>query len=222
MSASRSAIVRDIEDAGVIAVIRLASGAQLRAVSDALIEGGVRALEVTMTVPRAVSLIEELAASVPAGVLIGAGTVLDPDTASEVIRAGAQFVVSPVFRRDVIERCHRFDIPAMPGCFTPTEILDAWEAGADLVKVFPATTLGPTYFKDVRGPLPQVRLVPTGGITKDNAGEWIRAGAMAIGVGTALVDRAAMDERRFDVITANARHFVKAVHHARGRATVGA
>jgi 2-dehydro-3-deoxyphosphogluconate aldolase/(4S)-4-hydroxy-2-oxoglutarate aldolase len=222
MSAVRSAIVRDIEDAGVIAVIRLSNGGQLRAVADALIEGGVRALEVTMTVPRAVSLIEELTASLPPGVLIGAGTVLDPQTASEVIRAGATFVVSPVSRRSLIETCHRFEVPAMPGCFTPSEILDAWEAGADLVKVFPATTLGPGYFRDVRGPLPQVRLVPTGGVTRDNAGDWIRAGAVAIGVGTALVDRAAVDERRFEVITANARHFVNAVQHARGRATVGA
>jgi len=222
MSASRVAIVRDIEDAGVIAVIRLASGAQLRAVTEALIEGGVRALEVTMTVPRAVSLIEELVSLLPSDVLVGAGTVLDPETASDVIRAGAKFVVSPVFRRGLIERCHRFEIPVMPGCFTPTEILDAWEAGADLVKVFPATALGPGYVKDVRGPLPQVRLVPTGGVTKENAGDWIRAGAVAIGVGTALVDRAAVDEQRFDAITANARHFVNAVQHARGRATVGA
>jgi len=222
MSASRAAIVRDLEDAGVIAVIRLASGAELRDVSDALIEGGVRALEVTMTVPRAVSLIEELTSALPAGVLVGAGTVLDPDTAADVIRAGARFVVSPVFRRSLIERCHRFEIPAMPGCFTPTEILEAWDAGADLVKVFPATALGPTYVKDLRGPLPQVRLVPTGGVTRDNAGDWIRAGAVAIGVGTALVDRQAVDDRRFDVITANARHFVNAVQQARGRATVGA
>jgi len=222
MSASRAAIVRDLEDAGVIAVIRLASGAELRDVSDALIEGGVRALEVTMTVPRAVSLIEELTSALPAGVLVGAGTVLDPDTAADVIRAGAKFVVSPVFRRSLIERCHRFEIPAMPGCFTPTEILEAWDAGADLVKVFPATALGPTYVKDLRGPLPQVRLVPTGGVTRDNAGDWIRAGAVAIGVGTALVDRQAVDDRRFDVITANARHFVNAVQQARGRATVGA
>jgi len=222
MSASRVAIVRDIEDAGVIAVIRLASGAQLRAVTEALIEGGVRALEVTMTVPRAVSLIEELVSLLPSDVLVGAGTVLDPETASDVIRAGAKFVVSPVFRRSLIERCHRFEIPVMPGCFTPTEILDAWEAGSDLVKVFPATALGPGYVKDVRGPLPQVRLVPTGGVTKENAGDWIRAGAVAIGVGTALVDRAAVDEQRFDAITANARHFVNAVQHARGRATVGA
>jgi 2-dehydro-3-deoxyphosphogluconate aldolase / (4S)-4-hydroxy-2-oxoglutarate aldolase len=222
MSTSRSAIVREIEGAGVIAVIRLSNGAQLRAVADALIEGGVHALEITMTVPRAVSLIEELASSLPSSLLIGAGTVVDPQTASEVIRAGARFVVSPVFRRSLIETCHRFDVPVMPGCYTPTEILDAWEAGADLVKVFPATALGPAYIKDIRGPLPQLRLVPTGGVTKDNAGDWIRAGAVAIGAGTALVDRTAVDERRFDAITANARHVVRAVQDARGRATVSA
>jgi 2-dehydro-3-deoxyphosphogluconate aldolase/(4S)-4-hydroxy-2-oxoglutarate aldolase len=104
----------------------------------------------------------------------------------------------------------------MPGCFTPTEILAAWEAGADIVKVFPATTLGPGFFKDIRGPLPQVRLMPTGGVTRDNAGDWIRAGAVAIGAGTALVDARAVSERRFDLITMNARHFVQAVQLARG------
>jgi len=215
MSASRSAIVRDIEDAGVIAVIRLSNGAQLRAVADALIEGGVRALEVTMTVPRAASLIEELASSLPSGVLIGAGTVLDPQTAADVIRAGARFVVSPVFRRSLIERCHRLDIPVMPGCFTPTEILDAHDAGADIIKVFPATALGPQYIKDVRAPLPQVKLMPTGGVTPDNAGDWIRAGAVAVGIGSALLDTAAIDAGRFDVIVEKARRTVANVAAAR-------
>ena len=145
-----------------------------------------------MTVPGAVRLIEQLAATLPSNVLIGAGTVLDPETARSVILAGARFVVSPVCRPAVIEMCHRYDVAAMPGCFTPTEILAAWEAGADVVKVFPATALGPGFFKDVRGPLPQVKLMPTGGVTRENAGEWIRAGACAIGVGTALVDGAAV------------------------------
>jgi 2-dehydro-3-deoxyphosphogluconate aldolase/(4S)-4-hydroxy-2-oxoglutarate aldolase len=122
---------------------------------------------------------------------------------------------------EVIAACHSHDVPAMPGCFTPTEIATAWEAGADIVKVFPATTLGPAFFKDVRGPLPHVRLMPTGGVTRENAGAWIRAGAVAIGVGTALVDPVAVAERRFDVITDNARHFVKAVQDARA-ATEGA
>jgi len=221
VSGERARVVDAIQRAGVIAVIRLADGGQLRAVADALLAGGVRALEVTTTVPDAVARIEELAASLPPDALLGAGTVLDAATAQQVIRAGARFVVSPVFREALIETCHDADVPVMPGCFTPTEILNAWDAGADAIKVFPATALGPTFFKDVRGPLPQLRLVPTGGVTKENAGEWIRAGAMAIGVGTALVDRTAVAERRFGAITAAARHFVEAVCDARGQPIVG-
>jgi 2-dehydro-3-deoxyphosphogluconate aldolase/(4S)-4-hydroxy-2-oxoglutarate aldolase len=211
----RAAVVAAIEDCGVVAVIRLTDPSRLQAVAEALLEGGVRALEVTMTVPRAVPLIETLAATVPAGVLVGAGTVLDAETARQVILAGARFVVSPVFRRDVLDACHRYDVAAMPGCFTPTEILDAWEAGADVVKVFPATALGPGYVRDVLAPLPQVRLLPTGGVTRDNAGQWIAAGAVAVGVGTALVDKAAVEHGRFDAIRDNARHFVDAVRRAR-------
>jgi 2-dehydro-3-deoxyphosphogluconate aldolase/(4S)-4-hydroxy-2-oxoglutarate aldolase len=203
-------------------VIRLADASRLKAVAEALLDGGVRALEVTMTVPRAVPLIETLAASAPDDVLVGAGTVLDAGTARQVILAGARFVVSPVFKPEVVELCHRNDVPAMPGCFTPTEILAAWEAGADVVKVFPATALGPGFFKDVLAPLPQVRLMPTGGVTRDNAGDWIRAGACAIGVGSALVDRCAVDEGRVDQIRDNARHFVDAVRQARSGQAVGA
>jgi 2-dehydro-3-deoxyphosphogluconate aldolase/(4S)-4-hydroxy-2-oxoglutarate aldolase len=218
MSAStgRAAVVREIEATGVVAVIRLAEADQLRAVAEALLRGGVRALEVTMTVPRAVPLIEELSAALPPEVIVGAGTILDAETARQVIHAGARFVVGPVFRPAVIDLCHRYDIAVMPGCFTPTEILDAWEAGADIVKVFPATALGPGFFRDVRGPLPQLRLMPTGGVTRENAGDWIAAGAVAIGVGTALVDRKAVAERRYDAITETARHFVTAVRGARG------
>jgi 2-dehydro-3-deoxyphosphogluconate aldolase/(4S)-4-hydroxy-2-oxoglutarate aldolase len=219
---SRADIVREIEATGVVAVIRLAEPDTLRAVAEALLEGGVRALEVTMTVPRAVPLIEELASSVPDEVIVGAGTVLDAETARQVVLAGARFVVSPVLRPDIIALGHRYDVPVVPGCFTPTEILSAWEAGADVVKVFPATALGPGYFKDIHGPLPQVRLMPTGGVTRDNAGEWIRAGAVAIGVGTALVDRRAVAERRYDAIAAAARHFVEAVRIARDEARAGA
>lgn len=215
MTAARQHTVERLESAGVVAVIRLADGAALRAVADALAEGGVRALEVTMTVPRATALIEELARALPDEFLVGAGTVLDANTAREVIDAGARFVVSPVFRRTVLDAVHERDVAAMPGCFTPTEILEAWDAGADIVKVFPATALGPGFFTDVRGPLPQVRLMPTGGVTRTNAGDWIRAGAVAIGVGTALVDRAAVAAGRFDQIAANARHFVAAVQQAR-------
>ena len=161
-------------------------------------------------------MIEELASSLPTDMLLGAGTVLDVETARDVIQAGARFVVSPVFKPDLIEEGHRRNVPVIPGCFTPTEILAAWEAGADIVKVFPASALGPTFFKEIRGPLPEVRLMPTGGVTRDNAGDWIRAGAVAIGAGTALVDAKAVAERRFDLIAANARHFMEAVRLARG------
>ncbi len=211
----RGATLRLIEETGVVAVIRLEDPGALREVADALMAGGVRALEVTMTVPRAVALIEELAASLPADFAVGAGTVVDPETARQVILAGARFVVGPVLRPAVIEVCRQHDVPVMPGCFSPTEILAAWEAGADIVKVFPATALGPGFFKDIHGPLPQVRLMPTGGVTRDNAGEWIKAGAVAIGVGTALVDKAAVKARRFDAIAQNARHFITAVQQAR-------
>jgi len=139
-----------------------------------------------------------------------------PDGAHAVIDAGAQFVISPVFRREVIAACHERGVPVAPGCFTPTEILDAHEAGADIVKVFPATTLGPQYIKDVRAPLPQLKLMPTGGVSPDNAGDWIGAGAVAVAAGSSLLDAKAIESGRFDVITANARRFVDNVAAARG------
>jgi 2-dehydro-3-deoxyphosphogluconate aldolase/(4S)-4-hydroxy-2-oxoglutarate aldolase len=212
---ARADIVRSIEATGVVAVVRLIDADAGLAVAQALAEGGVTAIEITMTVPGAVGLIEQLARTLPPAVIIGAGTVLDAETARQVILAGARFVVGPVFRPGIVELCHRYDVPAMPGCFSPTEILGAWEAGADIVKVFPATALGPSFFKDLRGPLPQLKLMPTGGVTRDNAGDWIRAGACAIGVGTALVDGAAVATRRFGDISANARHFMEAVRMAR-------
>lgn len=205
-----------VEEAGIVAVIRLQEPGKLRAVVEAIAAGGIRALEVTMTVPGAVELIRELAPTLPPGFLLGAGTVLDTDTARRVIDAGAQFVVSPVFRVDTIRACHERGVPSMPGCFTPTEILDAWDAGADIVKVFPATALGPTFFKDVRGPLPQVKLMPTGGVTLDNAGDWIRAGAVAVGVGTALLDAKAIAAGDYATLRANAERIVRSVGAARG------
>lgn len=211
----RAATVAALGTSGVVAVIRLKEARALRAVVDALAEGGVRALEVTMTVPRAIELIAELAPALPPELLLGAGTVLDAGTARAAARAGARYVVSPVFRRDVLEAAHEAGAAALPGCFTPTEILDAWEAGADVVKVFPATSLGPGYLRDLRGPLPQLRLLPTGGVTVANAGEWIRAGAFAVGVGTALVDAASVEEGRFGEITRRARELVAAVAAAR-------
>jgi 2-dehydro-3-deoxyphosphogluconate aldolase / (4S)-4-hydroxy-2-oxoglutarate aldolase len=212
---TRAEATQEIERQGVVAVIRMQDPGRLRAVIDALAAGGVRALEVTMTVPRAIEMIREIAPTLPSGFMFGAGTVLDAETAHRVIEAGAQFVVSPVFRREVIEACHARDRPVMPGCLTPTEILDAWDAGADIVKVFPATTFGPGYLKDVRAPLPHVKLMPTGGVTLDNAGDWIRAGAVAVGVGSALLDNAAIAAGNYAVLEANAKRIVANVQTAR-------
>jgi len=212
----RAAITKAVEAMGVVAVIRLKDAGKLRGVIDALAKGGVRALELTMTIPGAVDLIREITPTLPNGFLVGAGTVTDADTARAVIDAGAQFVVGPVLRPDVIRACHERDIAAIPGCFSPTEILTAHEAGADIVKIFPATMLGPQFIRDVRAPLPQLKLMPTGGVTLDNAGDWVRAGAVAVGVGSALVDVKAIDAGRFDVVTANARRVVASVSDARG------
>ncbi|PYR77411.1 MAG: 2-dehydro-3-deoxyphosphogluconate aldolase [Acidobacteria bacterium] len=206
-----------MEAHGVVAVIRLKDAARLRAVVDALAEGGVRALEVTMTVPGAVDLIRQLAPTLSGEFLLGAGTVTDAATAAAVIDAGARFVVSPVFRPEVVRACLDRDVPAMPGCFSPTEILAAHDGGADIIKVFPATALGPQFIKDVRAPLPQVKLMPTGGVSLDNAGDWIRAGAAAVGVGSALLDAAAIESGRYEVITANAKRIIAGVAAARAK-----
>jgi 2-dehydro-3-deoxyphosphogluconate aldolase / (4S)-4-hydroxy-2-oxoglutarate aldolase len=211
----RAETTRLLQQLGVVAVIRMKDADKLRGVIDAIAEGGVRAIEVTMTVPGAVGLIEKLAATLPSDIVLGAGTVTDAGTARAVIDAGARFVVGPVYRPEVMTACHERDVAVCPGCFTPTEILDAHERGADIVKVFPATALGPQFIKDVRAPLPQVRLMPTGGVSLDNAGDWIRAGAVAVGVGSALVDAKAVDEGRLDVLTSNARRIVASVAAAR-------
>lgn len=212
---SRESTVKTIQALGVVAIIRMRDAGKLREVVDAIAEGGVRAIEITMTVPDAVGLIAKLAGSLPSTILLGAGTVTDAATTRAVIDAGARYVVSPVFRREVIDACHERDVAAAPGCFSPTEILDAHDYGADIVKVFPATALGPGFIKDVRAPLPQLRLMPTGGVTLDNAGDWIRAGAVAVGVGSALLDAKAIEDGRFDVLANNARRIVASVAAAR-------
>ena len=216
MISQREAVTAAIETAGVVAVIRMQDPDRLRAVIDALADGGVRAIEVTMTVPGAIDLIHGLSSTLSGDFLLGAGTVLDSQTATRVIDAGASFVVSPVLKPAIIDVCHRNGVAALPGCFSPTEILTAWESGADIVKVFPATALGPSFFTDVRGPLPQLKLMPTGGVTLDNAGDWIRAGAVAVGVGTALLDRAAIAAGNYDVLRANAARITAGVRAARG------
>jgi len=160
-------------------------------------------------VPGAIDIIRQLAPSVPGDVLIGAGTVVDRETANKVIDAGAKFVVGPILNLEIIRLCAERDTVVMPGCFSPTEIYTAWTAGADIVKVFPATSLGPKYFKDIRGPFPDIRLMPTGGVTIDNVGEWIAAGAVAVGIGSDLLDKKAIDEERYEVLTERAKRMVE-------------
>ena len=212
---SRSEIVSEVEKGGVVGIIRMQDPAALGQVVEALARGGLKALEVTMTVPRAIELIAQIAPSLPDDFLLGAGTVVDADTAHRAANAGAQFLVSPVLRPEVIAAAHEDGIPVMPGCFTPTEILTAWDLGADVVKVFPATSVGPGYLKDIRGPLPHVKLMPTGGVSLDNVGEWLKAGAVAVGVGSALVDTKAIAAKQFHVLEANARRIIANIAAAR-------
>lgn len=204
----RQELVARVERERIVAVLRLDDTAAVRPVVDALAAGGVRLFEVTMTVPDAAAVIRRMVIDAGRDAVFGAGTVIDAETATRVIDAGAAFVVSPVFRRAIVETCHSRDIAAIPGCFTPTEILDAWDAGADIVKVFPATSLGPSYFKDLRAPLPDVRLMPTGGVSIENAADWLRAGAVAIGIGSALVDAAAVRAGYYRELTRRAERLV--------------
>jgi 2-dehydro-3-deoxyphosphogluconate aldolase/(4S)-4-hydroxy-2-oxoglutarate aldolase len=204
-----------IIDCGVVAIVRVESAQEAVAVCTAIAKGGVKPIEVTMTVPGAVDAIKEFKSIVKDKVLVGAGTVLDPETARAVILAGAEFVVSPTLNLGVIEVCRRYSKIVIPGTFTPTEILTAWEAGADIVKVFPATLGGPQYLRDIRGPLPQIRLMPTGGVNLENTPDFIRAGAVAVAAGTSLVDKKAVKEKNYDLITETARKFVEAVKRAR-------
>ena len=209
-----SEVLDRIVDCGVVAVLRADSSAELLDVSRALREGGVVAIEVTMTTPGALRVIEEAAAKMKDSI-IGVGSVLDPETARAAILAGAEYVVGPTLNLGVIQMAKRYGKIVMPGAFTPTEILAAWQAGADVVKVFPASVGGPSYFKDIRGPLPQVRLMPTGGVDLTTTGPFIKAGACAVGAGSAMVDKKAVAAGKFDLIAETARKFVDEVRKAR-------
>ncbi len=212
---SRKEIVEKLEQLGIIAVVRLNGSDYLLEIIDALAKGGVRALEITMTTPNAVKIIRDISQSLSLDFLIGAGTVLTSETAEAVIHAGAQFVVSPVFKPAIIDIVHKYDKAVLSGAFSATEILAAWEAGADIVKVFPATVVGPGYFKDIHGPLPQIKLTPTGGVTVDNAEEFIRCGAVCLGVGSALLDKQMIKNQDWQGLTERARQFKAAVERGR-------
>jgi 2-dehydro-3-deoxyphosphogluconate aldolase/(4S)-4-hydroxy-2-oxoglutarate aldolase len=207
--------IEAIERDGVVAIVRLDDLSAAVPMTEALLRGGIRAVEFTFTNRLAARVIEEVRSELTEGPLVGAGTVLDAETARTAILAGAEFIVTPTLNIQTIELCHRYAIPCMIGAFTPTEILTAWEAGANLVKVFPATALGPRYFKDVLSPLPQVRLVPTGGVGLDNAAEFIRAGAVAIAVGSNLVDARTVGEADWPTLEDRARRLIAIVDAAR-------
>ena len=209
-----ASVVDQITDCGVVAVLRADNPAVLMDVSKALREGGVVAIEVTMTVPGALKVIEEASAKMT-DTIVGVGSVLDPETARAAILAGAEYVVSPVLNVSVIEMTKRYGKAVMPAGFTPTEILNAWQAGADVVKVFPAGVGGPSYFKDVLGPLPQVKMMPTGGVDATTIPQFIKNGAVAVGAGSALVDKQAVADKDWAKLTATAKTFVDAVAQAR-------
>ncbi len=201
---------------GLIPVIRVTSAAEAIDVADAIKEGGGSLIEITMSVQGAIDVIKELTRKYKEDILVGAGTLLDSETGRAALLAGAQFLVTPMLNLDIIELAHRYSVVVMPGAMTPTEILTAWNAGADMVKVFPAAQLGgPDYIKALRGPFPQVLYVPTGGVNLQNTGAFIKAGAAAVGAGGELVDKKAVKEKNFSVITENTRAFLKAIKDAR-------
>lgn len=202
---------------GLVPVIRVSSAPEAIWVADAIREAKGSLIEITMSVPGAIDVIKELAQKYGDEVIMGAGTVLDTETGRAALLAGAQFIVTPTLDLDLIQLAHRYSAVIIPGALTPTEILTAWNAGADMVKVFPAAQVGgPEYIKALKGPLPQILLVPTGGVNLQNAGAFIRAGATALGVGGELVDKKALKEKRLHVITENALAFFKAIKEARG------
>jgi 2-dehydro-3-deoxyphosphogluconate aldolase / (4S)-4-hydroxy-2-oxoglutarate aldolase len=210
-------VMARIRDVGIVPVIRAESADEAARVIDAIRAGGVSVLEITMTVPGAVGLIAEVARRVGNDVVVGAGTVLDAETARAVILAGARFVVSPALDLATIACCRRYGVPVAPGALTPTEVVAAWQAGADIVKVFPANAVGgASYIKALKAPLPQIELCPTGGVSLETAADFIKAGASALGVGNDLVDLKALRAGQAQAITDKAKRFVEIVKTARG------
>ena len=212
---SRHEDLERVIQSGIVAVIRSPSSEQLVQVAEALYAGGVDVLEITFTVPKALEIIAAVRDRLGKKVLLGAGTVLDPETARAALLAGAEYVVSPTVNVDVIKLCSRYDKLAMPGAFTPTEVVTAWEAGAGIVKVFPADLVGPQYLKILHGPLPQVRLMPTGGVNLKTIGDFLRAGACTVGIGGSLVDQQAIRDGDFQKITSLAEQYVALVKQTR-------
>src|SRR5437588_7364557 len=212
---SKESQLHHVLDCGIVAVVRSPDSQQLVEVARALADGGVSVVEITMSVPNALDVLRQVRQALGDRLLLGAGTVLDPETARAVLLAGAEYIVAPTVNLDVIRLCQRYDKLVMPGAFTPTEILSAWESGADIVKVFPAEVVGPAFFKALRAPLPQIRLMPTGGVDLGTAAAFLKAGACCLGVGGQLVEPKAVAERDFGRIRELARQFVTIVQETR-------
>ncbi|MCX6944279.1 MAG: bifunctional 4-hydroxy-2-oxoglutarate aldolase/2-dehydro-3-deoxy-phosphogluconate aldolase [Verrucomicrobiota bacterium] len=206
----KDAVLAKIKAEKVIALIRADNPDGLLDCAKALADGGLTSIELTMTTPGAIRMLEKATAELPS-FLFGLGTVLDAETARAGILAGARFIVTPALRPDVITLCRRYGVPVFSGAFTPTEILQAWEAGADVAKVFPAEFFGPAYLKSIKAPFPQIELLPTGGVTPETVGEYIRAGAFATAAGSSLVEAKSLKEKNWAAITARAKVFVAAV-----------
>lgn len=215
LDASREGLAARLTDAGMIAVIRLRDTSRLDRVLDAIHRGGVIAVEITMTTPGALEAIRALTGQYQDRLIVGAGSVLDAATACTAVEAGAQFVVSPVFKREIVTEAHALGVPVAAGAFTPTEALAAHESGADFIKLFPANVLGIPFLKDLLAPMPSLRVMPTGGVTPDNVGDWLRAGAVAVGIGSALVDPALVDADDFAALGERARRAVANGQRAR-------
>jgi 2-dehydro-3-deoxyphosphogluconate aldolase/(4S)-4-hydroxy-2-oxoglutarate aldolase len=213
---TRDRTLARILESGIVAVVRFESSEPLVKVASALVQGGVTAIEVTFTVPGAIDVIRQVRQELGDSITLGAGTVLDPETARAAILAGAEYIVAPTLNHEVIRLCRRYDKAVMPGALTPTEVLSAWEAGADVVKVFPAEVGGPAYLKALRGPLPQIRLMPTGGVDLSTAENFLNAGACCLGVGSALVEPKAVAASDFGRIRDLAAQFTTIVRRFRG------
>jgi 2-dehydro-3-deoxyphosphogluconate aldolase/(4S)-4-hydroxy-2-oxoglutarate aldolase len=204
-----------IRETGIVAIMRAKSSEQLIAAADAIKAGGVSVIEVTMTTPGALNVIETAKEKYGEAVLFGAGSVLDPETARAAILAGADFIVAPTLNLDSIVLCNRYSIPIMPGCYTPTEALTAWEAGADMIKFFPASFGGASLVKAILAPLPHLEIIPVGGVNLDTAADFIRKGAAALGVGSSLVNQKLLDANDLDELTQRAKAFIVEVHKGR-------
>lgn len=208
---TKQEIINEILKVKAVAILRVQEADKLRKIIEAIYAGGISIIEITMTVPNAIKLIERMSEELDKNIILGVGSVLNQSIAEKAIKAGAKYVVSPVLKKEIIDASHKHDVPSMPGCFTPTEIQTAYEYGADIIKVFPADVVGMAFFKSVLAPLPHLKLMPTGGVNLTNAGDWLKAGACAVGIGSALLDKKAIAEENYSVLTQNAKTIIESI-----------